>query len=134
MTTMQATGSLPTARGSAEPLGSWVEFHQEPCRSGRIYQILVNHRTHVALDLSAAEAWTLSAIGLAIWLVTGQRNLTAASDDPGNFSIDSGANIATWVCNTLVIEPGSGGLGGGVNKGRKGGGKKNPLSGRGLGA
>src|SRR5215472_6616269 len=63
MTTTQAPGSLPTARGGAEPLGAWVEFHQEPCRSGRTYQILVNHRTHVALDLSAAEAGLCQQLG-----------------------------------------------------------------------
>jgi len=63
MTTTQAPGSLPTARGGAEPLGAWVEFHQEPCRSGRTYQILVNHRTHVALDLSASEAGLCQQLG-----------------------------------------------------------------------
>jgi hypothetical protein len=60
---MQATGSVPPVRGGAGPLGSWVEFHQEPCRSGRTYQILVNHRTHVAVDLTAAEAGICQQLG-----------------------------------------------------------------------
>jgi hypothetical protein len=33
-----------------------VEFHQEPCRGGRSYQLLVNHRTGQAIGLTAAEA------------------------------------------------------------------------------
>ena len=33
--------------GPAAPglLGSWVEAHAEPCRGGRTYRVLVNHRT-----------------------------------------------------------------------------------------
>ena len=33
-----------------------MEFHQEPCRGGRSYQLLVNHRTQQAIGLTAAEA------------------------------------------------------------------------------
>jgi hypothetical protein len=37
-------------------LGPWVETHQEPCRGGRTYRLLVNHRTGQAMELSSAEA------------------------------------------------------------------------------
>jgi hypothetical protein len=45
--------------GPATPeggLGSWVEAHAEPCRGGRTYRLLVNHRTHQAMELTDAEA------------------------------------------------------------------------------
>jgi len=43
--------------GPAGPLlGPWVEAHQEPCRGGRTYRLLVNHRTGQAMELSTAEA------------------------------------------------------------------------------
>lgn len=52
-----------TARAAASPappapglLGSWVEAHEEPCRGGRTYRVLVNHRTAQAMDLTDAEA------------------------------------------------------------------------------
>jgi hypothetical protein len=37
-------------------LGPWVEAHQEPCRGGRTYRLLVNHRTHQAIELTDREA------------------------------------------------------------------------------
>jgi hypothetical protein len=37
-------------------LGPWVETHQEPCRGGRTYRLLVNHRTHQAIELTDREA------------------------------------------------------------------------------
>ena len=37
-------------------LGPWVETHQEPCRGGRTYRLLVNHRTGQAMELTSAEA------------------------------------------------------------------------------
>ncbi|MGH3173935.1 MAG: hypothetical protein ACRDPF_08740 [Streptosporangiaceae bacterium] len=49
-----------TASNTGDPagtlLGSWVEAHQEPCRGGRTYRLLVNHRTGQAMELSGAEA------------------------------------------------------------------------------
>jgi len=41
--------------GSSLP-GSWVEAHEEPCRGGRVYRLLLNHRTHQAITLTEAEA------------------------------------------------------------------------------
>jgi putative peptide zinc metalloprotease protein len=40
------------------PLGSWVEPHSETCRDGRVYRLLVNHRTHRVIELTGAEANT----------------------------------------------------------------------------
>jgi hypothetical protein len=48
-----AVTAVPAAPGR---LGSWVEAHAEPCRGGRIYQVLVNHRTGQLLELSEDEA------------------------------------------------------------------------------
>jgi hypothetical protein len=46
-----------TERTAAETaLGPWVEAHAEPARGGRIYRVLVNHRTGQLLELSEAEA------------------------------------------------------------------------------
>jgi hypothetical protein len=56
MTTLATTGRRPTPDGRAAHLGSWTELHQEPCRGGRCYQLLVNHRTGQAFNLTAAEA------------------------------------------------------------------------------
>ena len=56
MTTVAAAGTRPAPHDQFPRLGSWVEFHQEPCRGGRSYQLLVNHRTHQAIGLTAAEA------------------------------------------------------------------------------
>jgi putative peptide zinc metalloprotease protein len=61
MTTTLHQGSAPSAApgiadGHPGPLGSWVEPHSEPCRGGRSYRLLVNHRTHQALDLTDGEA------------------------------------------------------------------------------
>ena len=44
-------------------LGSWVELHEEICRSGRTRRLLVNHRTHMALSLDAEEAEVIRALG-----------------------------------------------------------------------
>jgi hypothetical protein len=43
-------------------LGSWVELHEEICRSGRTRRLLVNHRTHMALSLDAEEAEVIRAL------------------------------------------------------------------------
>jgi hypothetical protein len=40
------------------PLGSWVEPHSETSRDGRVYRLLVNHRTHQVIELTEAEART----------------------------------------------------------------------------
>src|SRR5271168_2584334 len=48
-----ADAAVPEATGL---LGSWVEAHAEPCRGGRIYRVLVNHRTGQLIELSEAEA------------------------------------------------------------------------------
>jgi hypothetical protein len=48
--------TYPAAGRHPGPLGSWVEARSEPCRGGRTYRLLVNHRTHEALELSEAEA------------------------------------------------------------------------------
>jgi hypothetical protein len=49
-----------TARAADAPaaglLGSLVEAHEEPCRGGRTYRLLVNHRTAQAMELPDAEA------------------------------------------------------------------------------
>jgi hypothetical protein len=37
-------------------LGSWVEAHEEPCRGGRTYRVLVNHHTGQATELTTTEA------------------------------------------------------------------------------
>jgi len=51
--TEAAASPAPPASGL---LGSWVETHEEPCRGGRTYRLLVNHRTAQAIDLTDAEA------------------------------------------------------------------------------
>jgi hypothetical protein len=56
MTTVAAAGSGPAPQNQFPSLGSWVELHQEPCRGGRSYQLLVNHRTQQAISLTAGEA------------------------------------------------------------------------------
>jgi hypothetical protein len=57
---MTVSMTTRTAAGPALPpaglLGSWVEAHAEPCRGGRIYRLLVNHRTAQALELTDADA------------------------------------------------------------------------------
>ncbi len=54
MTARTTTGG--TAVPAAGLLGSWVEAHEEPCRGGRTYRVLVNHRTGQAMELTDAEA------------------------------------------------------------------------------
>jgi hypothetical protein len=56
MTTVPAAGRRPAPNNQFPGLGSWVELHQEPCRGGRSYQLLVNHRTRQAIALTDAEA------------------------------------------------------------------------------
>ena len=56
MTTVAAAGRRPAPQNQFPGLGSWVELHQEPCRGGRSYQLLVNHRTQQAIALTDAEA------------------------------------------------------------------------------
>ena len=56
MTTVAAAGRRPAPQNQFPSLGSWVELHQEPCRGGRSYQLLVNHRTQQAIGLTDAEA------------------------------------------------------------------------------
>jgi hypothetical protein len=53
MTAGTATGATLPAAGL---LGSWVETREEPCRGGRTYRVLVNHRTAQAMELTDAEA------------------------------------------------------------------------------
>jgi hypothetical protein len=54
--TVQSAGGPAVAGPATGLLGSWVEAHEERCRGGRAYRLLVNHRTHQALELTAAEA------------------------------------------------------------------------------
>src|SRR5262245_22206164 len=56
MTTLATADSRPAPDGRRPHLGSWTELHQEPCRGGRSYQLLANHRTRQAINLTAAEA------------------------------------------------------------------------------
>jgi hypothetical protein len=56
MTTVAAAGRRPGPQNQFPSLGEWVELHQEPCRGGRGYQLLVNHRTQQAIGLTDAEA------------------------------------------------------------------------------
>jgi hypothetical protein len=56
MTTSSTAGSRPEPSIRPGPLGSWAELHQEPCRAGHTYWLLVNHRTQAAIELTAAEA------------------------------------------------------------------------------
>jgi hypothetical protein len=57
VTTTPYTTGGPAGSGQASPLlGPWVETHQEPCRGGRSYHLLVNHRTHQAMELTGSEA------------------------------------------------------------------------------
>ena len=57
---MTATAHTIDDRAGTGPggtlLGPWVETHQEPCRGGRTYRLLVNHRTHQAMELADNEA------------------------------------------------------------------------------
>jgi hypothetical protein len=53
--TASATNNPATVE-AAGLLGSWVEAHAEPCRDGRTYQVLVNHRTTQVIELTDAEA------------------------------------------------------------------------------
>jgi hypothetical protein len=46
----------PAVPAPPGPLGSWVETHAEPCRGGRAYRVLVNHRTGQLIELSDTEA------------------------------------------------------------------------------
>ena len=48
-----ADAAVPEATGL---LGPWAEAHAEPVRGGRIYRVLINHRTGQLLELSEAEA------------------------------------------------------------------------------
>jgi hypothetical protein len=52
--TARTTGEA--AALAAGLLGSWVEAHEEPCRGGRTYRVLLNHRTAQAMELTDAEA------------------------------------------------------------------------------
>ena len=56
MTTVAAAGRSQAPQNQFPGLGEWVELHQEPCRGGRSYQVLVNHRTQQAIALTDAEA------------------------------------------------------------------------------
>ena len=54
---MTITGSTTSGdTAAAGPLGSWVEAHAEPCRGGRTYRLLVNHRTCQVIELTETEA------------------------------------------------------------------------------
>jgi hypothetical protein len=55
-TTVRTTGGPVPATTAPRLLGSWVEAHEEPCRGGRTYRVLVNHRTGQATELTGAEA------------------------------------------------------------------------------
>ena len=54
MTTPPAAGQTAAVRPG--PLGPWVEAHAEPCRGGRTWRVLVNHRTSQVIELTDAEA------------------------------------------------------------------------------
>jgi hypothetical protein len=56
MTMTAQTAAVTAVPAAPGPLGSWVEAHAEPCRGGRTYRVLVNHRTGQLLELSEAEA------------------------------------------------------------------------------
>jgi hypothetical protein len=55
-TTVSEADGRAAASPARTPLGPWVEAHQEPCRGGRTYRLLVNHRTHQAIELTDREA------------------------------------------------------------------------------
>jgi hypothetical protein len=55
-TTAYTTGDRTGTGPAGTPLGPWVETYQEPCRGGRTYRLLVNHRTHQAMELTGSEA------------------------------------------------------------------------------
>jgi hypothetical protein len=55
-TTVHTTGGPAPATTAPGLLGSWVEAHEETCRGGRTYRVLVNHRTGQATELTTAEA------------------------------------------------------------------------------
>jgi hypothetical protein len=55
-TTRKQTGDRAGTSPSGPLLGPWVEARQEPCRGGRTYRVLVNHRTRQAMELTDAEA------------------------------------------------------------------------------
>ena len=62
------TMTLQSAGGKAAPatpglLGSWVEAHEESCRRGRTYRLLVNHRTHQVIELTDTEAGICGQLG-----------------------------------------------------------------------
>jgi hypothetical protein len=67
MTTLAAAGRGPAPDGRPRLLGSWTELHQEPCRGGRSYQLLVNHRTQQAINLTAAEAGICHQLQAGHW-------------------------------------------------------------------
>ena len=54
--TVHTTGGPAPAATAPGLLGSWVEAHEETCRGGRTYRVLVNHRTGQATELTTAEA------------------------------------------------------------------------------
>jgi hypothetical protein len=55
-TTAYTTGGIAGTSPAGPLLGPWVEAHQEPCRGGRTYRLLVNHRTGQAMELTGGEA------------------------------------------------------------------------------
>src|ERR1700691_3420058 len=58
MTITAPMADAETAAVHPGPLGGWVEAHAEPCRGGRTWQVLVNHRIGQVIELTAAEAQT----------------------------------------------------------------------------
>jgi hypothetical protein len=67
MTTLATAGRRPASRDRPRLLGSWAELHQEPCRGGRSYRLLVNHRTRQAINLTAAEAGICHQLQAGHW-------------------------------------------------------------------
>jgi hypothetical protein len=62
MTITATNASGPSASACSGPLGSWVEAHAEPCRGGRVYRLLVNHRTRQVIELTETEARVCSQL------------------------------------------------------------------------
>jgi hypothetical protein len=55
-TTAHTAGDRAGTGSAGTLLGPWVEAYQEPCRGGRTYRLLVNHRTGQAMELTGREA------------------------------------------------------------------------------
>jgi hypothetical protein len=83
-TTAYTTGDRAGTGPAGTLLGPWVETYQEPCRGGRIYRLLVNHRTHQAMELTGREAAICAG-------------LTADSGLPADGGLPDGPDTATFL-------------------------------------